>query len=257
MFFKNSLKNEFPEQINISGIKFNIEVLLLDKKSSSLSIDKNVLKFRISNNLSKKEIEIHFNKLLNRIIKKIEKHSDKVKKSIIENDDEIFKRILEEGKFKFANEIYKIEISKIQGIKLVENTFLYNPKINFNKIRKGIIKLLIKRYTPRIFNYIKVLNDETYMFPITGFHLNDVKSKWGHCSFDNKIMLNLKLLNNVLIGICDFADKYNIKELDINHSKDFWNEVEKFSPNYKKIKLYLKESPPNLFETVNNFQINK
>ena len=257
MFFKNSLKNEFPEQINISGIKFNIKVLLLDKKSSSLSIDKNVLKFRISNNLSKKEIEIHFNKLLNRIIKKIEKHSDKVKKSIIENDDEIFKRILEEGKFKFANEIYKIEISKIQGIKLVENTFLYNPKINFNKIRKGIIKLLIKRYTPRIFNYIKVLNDETYMFPITGFHLNDVKSKWGHCSFDNKIMLNLKLLNAPK-EVLDYVINHELSHIKHkNHSKDFWNEVEKFSPNYKKIKLYLKESPPNLFETVNNFQINK
>ena len=91
------------------------------------------------------------------------------------------------------------------------------------------------------------LNLETYNYKIMGFHINNVNSKWGHCTHDNKIMLNLKLLNapKEILNYVIFHEISHIKHK--NHSSDFWTEVTRFCPNYKNLRRYLKENPPHLF----------
>ena len=68
-----------------------------------------------------------------------------------------------------------------------------------------------------------------------------MKSKWGVCNVTNNIItLNLELI------------KFDIKYLEYvifhelchlvypNHSKDFWNLVEKYVPNYKVFRKEMK-----------------
>ena len=68
-----------------------------------------------------------------------------------------------------------------------------------------------------------------------------MKGKWGVCNITNNIItLNLELI------------KYDVKYLEYviyhelchlkhaNHSKDFWNLVEEYVPNYKSLKKEMK-----------------
>jgi len=258
LFFKKkkekqiSPKFDYPRQIRINNILYAVNIIFSEKKSSSVSIKenksqnnsneiKNILEFRLSSFLSNKQVEEHFNSLLKRIIIKLEKQKFSPKNKTD------FKKILEKEKFKFSDEIYHLEYTKNRGIKLKENIFYINIHSNIEHIEKSIIKLLILKYTPKIENYIKKLNEETYNFKINGFHLNNVKSKWGHCTHDNKIMLNLKLLNapKEVLDYVIFHELSHIKHK--NHSSSFWREVEIFCHNHKNLRRYLKENPPEVF----------
>ena len=67
------------------------------------------------------------------------------------------------------------------------------------------------------------------------------KSRWGSCSYNNSISLNTRLMKfplDVIIYVI-IHELAHIKHK--NHSKDFWNEVEKYCINYKSLNQKLKE----------------
>ena len=67
------------------------------------------------------------------------------------------------------------------------------------------------------------------------------KSRWGSCSYNNRISLNTRLMKfplDVIIYVI-IHELAHIKHK--NHSKDFWNEVEKYCINYKSLNQKLKE----------------
>lgn len=77
--------------------------------------------------------------------------------------------------------------------------------------------------------------------PVPNLKIRKMTSRWGVCNLRNKnVTLNLELF------------KYDIKCLDYvivhelshfifpNHSKDFWNLVGKYYPNYKEVRKILK-----------------
>lgn len=240
IFFKKKKEFDYPKEIVVNSAKFEIQVDFLKKKSSSVTIKNNLIQFRISSNLSISQKEEHFNSLLKRILKKLEKNP-------IQDTGNTFEKCLEQGYFIFSNQKYNLIYSHIKSIKFEDNTFYINPKLKLNLIEKHIIKILILKYTSRIKKYLDELNLETYNYKITGFHINNVNSKWGHCTHDNKIMLNLKLLNapKEILNYVIFHEISHIKHK--NHSSDFWTEVTRFCPNYKNLRRYLKENPPHLF----------
>lgn len=89
--------------------------------------------------------------------------------------------------------------------------------------------------TPIVENQAKIME----LFPKEIKYRNN-KSRWGSCSYNNNINLNLNLLKfpaNVIeyVVIHELA---HIKHK--NHSKMFWNLVEKYCPNYKECEKLLK-----------------
>ena len=238
MFFSKK-KLEFPTQIGINNQNFQIEVLFSKKKSSSVVIKENTLIFKLSSYLSNSQRESHFKELLLKISKKIEKSPFKKIISI--------KEVLNLGYFIFAGEKYFLEYTKNIGVRLKENTFQINAKTKLEIIEKKIIKLLCVRYTQRLKNYVEAKNLETYNYTINGFELKNLNSKWGHCTHDNKIMLNLRLLN-IDSKVLDYVIFHEISHIKVkNHSKRFWDEVSRFCLDYKIYRKVLKEKPPVIF----------
>lgn len=233
---------EFPKEIEISNKIYQIEVIFSPKKSSSVSIKKDKLIFRLSSYLSKKLAQQHFSDLLKRIYTKIEKSDNKKKEFTIDD-------VLEKREFKFSQEKYIIELTnKIRGVKLVENIFYVNYKTRKELVEKHILKLFLERYSQRLIEYIKNLNKNTYNYNIKEISLKLVNSKWGHCTHDNKLMLNLKLLN-ARIEVLDYVIFHEIAHIKHkNHSSAYWQEVGRFCPNYKELRKELKTNPPNIFE---------
>lgn len=74
----------------------------------------------------------------------------------------------------------------------------------------------------------------------TMVHIKDVKTLWGSCSMSGSITFNIRLamvppkeMEYVMIHeLCHFHE--------MNHSQKFWQMVEKFCPDYKKLKSNLK-----------------
>jgi len=238
---KNS-KFEYPKEIEIQEKKYFIEVIFSKKKSSSVSIKDDNIIFRMSSYLNNKQFQEHFSHLLKRIVKKQEIKTSKVNYFT-------FKEVLDKGYFKFSNEIYNLEYKKIRGIKLNDDNIIYiNPQMDSKLIEKKIIKLLINKYENRIVQYVQEINNSTYKFLNLGeVCLKYVNSKWGHCTHKNDIMINLKLLN-ASIEILNYVIIHELAHIKYkNHSLSFWREVEKFCPNYKKIRKDLKLLNPELY----------
>ena len=242
MNFKNkSQELVFPKSIEINNINYVIEVLFIKKKNSSVSIKENKIVFRLASNLNNKKANEHFSYLLKKIYQKIERRPSQ---SLIGIND-----VLERGYFNFADQRYNLEYTTTltRSVKLVENTFYIHPKCKSENIEKHIVYQLSIRYNERVKNYVYQKNKQTYNFSIKDIIIKNVSSKWGHCTHDNLIMLNLKLLN-AKQEILDYVIIHELAHIKHkNHSTKYWNEVEKYCPNYKKLRKMLKDNPPQLY----------
>lgn len=240
MFLKKS-ELEFPSSILVGEQEFEIKVIFSKKKNSSVSVKENILSFRLSSYLSNKKALSHFDDLLNKIKFRIEKSPERFDTKIP------FKVFFEKGSFIFSNENYFFEMTSKRGVKLIDNVFFVNLGMDLDLVEKNVIKLLIKKFTPILDTHIRNLNSQTYGFNLNTFSLKCLNSKWGHCSHDNNILINLRLLNSD-IDILNYVIYHELCHIrHKNHSSLFWNEVSKFCPNYRELRKKLKDSPPEVF----------
>lgn len=72
--------------------------------------------------------------------------------------------------------------------------------------------------------------------------IREQKTRWGSCSSEKNLNFNWKLI----LAPPEVLDYVVIHELchlkEMNHSKAFWDEVEKVMPEYETYKLWLKEN---------------
>ncbi|SHI85643.1 hypothetical protein SAMN05444401_1594 [Clostridium amylolyticum] len=63
--------------------------------------------------------------------------------------------------------------------------------------------------------------------------IKNVKSRWGSCSSKGNLNYNIKLMLMPL-EVIDYIVVHELSHLvHMNHSKDFWDHVEKYMPDYK------------------------
>ena len=165
-------------------------------------------------------------------------------KIILDNEKDFLRKALSKTRKKLEKEQLFYYLGKKYDIILVpfENIEVSDSKI-FVKDEKTLEKWL-KKETKRIFTerleYNYNLFDEDIPFP--KLKIRNMKTRWGVCNKrDNSVTLNSKLI------------KYSIHEIDyviihelshfvhFDHSKEFWDEVRIYMPDYKKSVAILKE----------------
>lgn len=101
---------------------------------------------------------------------------------------------------------------------------------------KSIAKEVFKTY----------LDEAYYVFeekiPYPKLKVRQMKTRWGVCNRkDNSVTLNLELIKKDR----EYLNYVIVHELShfvyFDHSKNFWNTVEKYCPDYKRIRKALKE----------------
>lgn len=99
-------------------------------------------------------------------------------------------------------------------------------------IQNHINKFLKKESERLLIPYVQNLADETD-YKVRDIRIKNMKSRWGSCSQDKIITLNQSLITipAELTEYVIFHELAHTKHL--NHSKEFWSEVEKFVPDYK------------------------
>ena len=113
-----------------------------------------------------------------------------------------------------------------------------------NAEKEKIPKKLIEKYyryiaTQEVFPAIEDLQKRTGLYP-SECNIKNLKATWGICSSKRKISINLNLMaysRHAIEYVC-LHELCHLKYM--NHSKDFWNLVEHYMPDYKLAKKELK-----------------
>ena len=80
---------------------------------------------------------------------------------------------------------------------------------------------------------------ETGLIP-NKIRIKEIKYAWGSCSSNRNITINQNLISYSEMAI-RYVILHELCHLQyMNHSKDFWNLVEKYMPNYKQVKKEFK-----------------
>ena len=248
MFFENQNKFVPPKNIWILEKNFEIEIIFKKKRSSSVSIKENVLSFKLCSYLKNSERKEHFECLLKSIVKKIEKTP---------NIDFDFLEILKNNFFFVKSDKYFLVPKDTNKVTLSKKNILSYPKIALEKkivakrVEIAFSKILLRKYKNFLIDYLIDYNLKTYNYKLNKIFIKYVSSKWGHCSFDDSILINLKLIN-AKKEILEYVLAHELSHIKYkNHSKSFWENVLKFCPNYKVLRKLLKTNPPNLFKKEN------
>ena len=75
----------------------------------------------------------------------------------------------------------------------------------------------------------------------TGWQLREMKTRWGSCSSRGTLSFNYRLIYGPA-GPLDYVVVHELCHLThMNHSRDFWNMVERIMPDYRIYKQWLRE----------------
>ncbi len=173
------------------------------------------------------------------------------KKFLMDNFDKIkscnFKEKIYSSDFKTKFDSIKIiageEFKTIVKNKTVHfyypNNFDFKDKIVQKEFKKAYLKALkieAKNYLPF---RIKLLS-EKFNLKYNKLALKNQKTRFGSCSFYNNINLNINLMKYDF-DVIDYVIIHELVHTKIkSHSKLFWQEVEKYCPNYHILRKNLK-----------------
>jgi hypothetical protein len=226
-----------PKTVVVHGRDIEVIVKYFKKKSSSVRVKNGTLFFSLSSYLSQKQREEHFKTLLKNISKQ---------RGLFQTIT--LKDVLSKGYFRFFQEQFEIILLKqATRASYSQQRFTFPDSYSEKTIEQYIIKTLIKLYSSYIRECVETINNKTYGFSYGNITVKSLQSKWGHCTSNNDLLFNLKLLNApqevFYYVVCH--ELAHIKHK--NHSPAFWREVEKHCPNYKQLRNYLKVQPPGLY----------
>ena len=141
-----------------------------------------------------------------------------------------------------------IEADELKTI--IENNIVYfyypnNIDFNSSQIQKALkeayfkaIKIEAKNYLPSRLEFLA----KKYGFSYGKVALRNQKTRFGSCSYQNNINLNINLMNYDFDCI-DYVLIHELVHTKIkNHSQEFWLEVEKYCPDYRNLRKALKKA---------------
>lgn len=114
-----------------------------------------------------------------------------------------------------------------------------------NRIEKYIINILKRDAEDNLIPLARNIA-ESNKFELNSLEIKKLKSRWGSCNSKKDIVLNLYLIQlpNSHIEYVIFHELAHT--VFLNHSKEFWNLVENFIPEYKKIRKDIKSHSPDI-----------
>ena len=146
---------------------------------------------------------------------------------------------------KFLGEEIKISNEGNQILAQIPQELAFENQLVQSEIRKTVSKILRKQakaYLPRRIDFLA----EKYGFSFEKLRFSHTGARWGSCSSSGTISLNIALMNlpHHLIDYVIIHELCHTRQM--NHSSKFWQEVEKYCPDYKKYVQEIKQFSPSI-----------
>ena len=165
-------------------------------------------------------------------------------KYVLDNNNEFLRkaikkvknRIQKDNDFYYLGKKYDIIYTDFNRVE-VDGDKIYSK--NENSLNKWLKGQMVLVFTERLkYNY----NLFSEKIPFPKLKIRSMKTRWGVCNKrDNSVTLNSKLIKYSLNEI-DYVIIHELSHfVHFDHSRDFWNTVEKYMPDYKKSVRVLKE----------------
>ena len=140
----------------------------------------------------------------------------------------------------YLGKSYNVNESDVKKISFNGKVFLM-PENKTTEEKKKLFTSWYKKEARRIFEArISELSKATGT-SYEKLRISGAKTCWGSCSKTGTVSLNWKLIMASGQAI-DYVILHELAHtIEMNHSGDFWNIVEGWMPDYKKIKEYLKD----------------
>ncbi|MEE9440163.1 MAG: M48 family metallopeptidase [Saprospiraceae bacterium] len=230
--------------VNIGGIDVIFDIYIEKRKSVRLAFGKSTIIVRIPSFLSRKEQDIHFKKGVEWVKRKAKNNLSILDKYILKDYDE-------QTHFLIYGRRINMDIGygmRVTGSakydKYTESIDLVLPiDIEGNDKNKMIVTLLsrvcAKIFKPDIERKVAEFNEKWFNKDIKSVNLKYNTSNWGSCSSKNNINLSTRLLFAPM-DVIDYVIIHELTHLiEMNHSKKFWDIVQKVMPDYKEKEAWL------------------
>ena len=208
-------------KIEINNKLYDVVIIYKNIKNMYLRV-KSDLKIYItcSKYIDKKLIEKFINDNFKNISKTLENYEDKN---------------IQHKKFMYLGKAYDICYTNKNDVIFGSDKVFIGKKLNIDNWYKKQAKEL---FSNRL-NVIYQMFEEKIQCP--KLRIRKMTSRWGVCNVNKKIVtLNLELIK-LNVKYLDYVIVHELSHLVYaNHSKDFWNIVVKYTPDYKRIRKEMK-----------------
>ncbi|MBP3921126.1 MAG: DUF45 domain-containing protein [Bacilli bacterium] len=166
-----------------------------------------------------------------------------IRKLLRDNESQIIKMINSQVKkssrgeyFNYLGNSYHVFIDDVDGIKFLDDSIYVSSYEYLDKWLKKQIKNIFKERLDYNFNRY----EEEIPYP--KLKIRSMKTRWGVCNIrDDSVTLNSKLIEYDVSKL-DYVIIHELSHfIYFNHSKKFWNQVSKYTPNYKQIRRELRD----------------
>ena len=215
-----------------------VEVLRSKRKTSVLHIVGDELQIRVPNRVRDRKIveilEIKERWIRNKVIQ--------LQNQRITNKREF---ISGESFFLFGRNLYLkvLEGGKV-GTQLIDDYLITTVRTSeIGDLRKSRIKSYIEKWYLQ--EAYKIIEEKVFRYSAIirvsprGIKVRNYKTRWGSCDKQGRLTFNFNLIK-APHSIIDYVVIHELCHIiQPNHSKLFWNEVEKYDPSYKNHKKWL------------------
>ncbi len=117
---------------------------------------------------------------------------------------------------------------------------LISAEAQAKQVKKQLETYFKQQAEQLFYQRVRLLSEQTSLV-VSKLTIRQYRARWGSCNNRGEVSLNYLLMMTPLFVI-DYVIVHELCHLEyLNHSKNFWNLVEKHSPNYKVAKQWLSD----------------
>lgn len=141
---------------------------------------------------------------------------------------------------------YKQTAISTVRIKQKENVIVVYGNIKQQNLCLKALRNWLKEKARETFKALLKKHTSNMQVDYTSLRVANQKSRWGSCSSNKSISLNMKMLF-LAENIMNYVIIHELSHIThMNHSAKFWDHVNKFEPNYKTYDKELRSSWKNI-----------